>query len=78
MSLPGQFPFHVERQELPGSEPGIDVLPVRHRAGTREVVLAVNGRELAAGAFGTHTVLPHAIPIGAIESFHEKDHVLGG
>ncbi len=56
MTLPLQSAVQVEGDQLPGREPGIHALAVRHRTRVRQVALLMDLGQLA---FRIDLVLPH-------------------
>ncbi len=69
--LPQRLALHVEGDDLPGAEPGINPLAIAHRAGAGEVVLVVH-RVLR--ILGRELVLPKQAAGGAIERRHGEHH----
>jgi hypothetical protein len=70
VALPHQLAVHVERDDLAGTEPCVDELPVRHRAWRGEVVLVVHRWERAGGL---EAILPEPAPRCAVERLDQEE-----
>ena len=72
MARPDDAALHVERDDLPVAEPGVDALAVGDRRRRGEVVLLV---DLGHRPGRLRAVFPQPLAVGAAEGFHDEPDV---